>query len=104
MIDEIISCYEQTLSIRETAKRVNCSWNRVVKILSSNGIIINDTHKMILDLYDKGKTLDEIAAQTGHSTKTVQAYLPATRPLYGINPSVNAQRAKRWRENKRCDL
>lgn len=62
MIDEIISCYEQTLSIRETAKRVNCSWNRVVKILSSNGIIINDTHKMILDLYDKGKTLDEIAA------------------------------------------
>lgn len=101
MVKEIISSYEETLSIKETAKRIGCSWYRVVKVLSSNGYIINDTHRMILDLYEKGKNLDEIASQTGHNPKTVQAYLPAVRPLYGINPSINALRAKRWRENKK---
>lgn len=37
---------------------------------------------------------------TGHSTKTVSAYLPATRPYYNVNLSDNAKRIKNWRAKK----
>lgn len=100
MICRIISVFDQTQSIKATAKECGCSWNRVVKILSSSGIVINDTHQIILDLHAKGKAAEEIARQTGYSLKTVQSYLPATRPFYGIDISENAKAIKRCRDRK----
>lgn len=90
IVNEVLKAFDRTQSVKATAKETGCSWNRVVKILSSNGIIINDTHKLILRLKKEGKTVSEIAKETGHSEKTVSAYLPAKRPDYNTNLSVNA--------------
>lgn len=96
----IISVFKRTGSVRATSKATGYSWNRVVKSLSSSGIVINSTHSMILDLYDSGRTPDEIAKQLGLNTKTVQSYLPRIRPVYGEHLSKNAVRIKKCRKRK----
>ncbi len=100
IIEDILNIFDKTQSIRATVKGTRSSWQRVVKVLSSNGVIINDTHELILELYDNGKSPEEIASLLGHNIKTVKAYLPKKRPYYNINPSENARRIKKCRENK----
>lgn len=44
--DELITqTYQGIKSIRGTATKLGISWQRVTKAVSSQGIIINDTHK-----------------------------------------------------------
>lgn len=100
IVDDILDTFNKTRSIKATAKKVGCSWNRVVKILSSNHIIINDTHELIMKMHEQGKTLEEIANQIGYNIKTVQAYIPTVRPYYNVNISENAKRIKHCREKK----
>lgn len=100
IINEILRTFNRTQSIRTTAKEVGCSWQRVVKVLSSNSVIINETHEVILKMHKEGKTKTEIAKETGHSEKTVNAYLPAVRPYYNVSPSDNAIRIKKCRNKK----
>lgn len=97
IVDDVLKFYNETQSIRGTAKGAKCSWPRVVKILASNGVVISDVHELILKMHDDGKTIGEIAKQTGYNPKTIQACLPSVRPIYGVNPSVNAQRIKKCR-------
>lgn len=98
---DIYDAFRSTGSVRETAKEIGCSWNRVVKSLSSSGVVINDTHGMILDMHDKGMSVQEIARQLSLNVKTVQAYLPRMRPAYGENRSKNAEKIKEWRDRKK---
>ena len=98
---EIYDAYQSTGSVRETAKEIGCSWNRVVKSLASSGVIISDTHVMILDMHDAGMSVHDIARQLSLNTKTVQAYLPRTRPVYGENRSKNATRINEWRNRRK---
>lgn len=98
---DIYDTFRSTGSVRETAKEIGCSWNRVVKSLASSGVIISDTHVMILDMHDAGMSVQEIARQLSLNTKTVQAYLPRVRPVYGENKSENAKRIKEWRDRKK---
>lgn len=102
MIDrEILDAFNDAGSVKGAVEKTGYSWNRVVKSLSSSGIIINDTHEIILDLYESGMTPDQIANQVGINIKTVQAYLPRTRPVYGENRSKNATRINEWRNRKK---
>lgn len=98
---DIYDAFRSTGSVRETAKEIGCSWNRVVKSLASSGVIISDTHVMILDMHDAGMSVQEIARQLSLNTKTVQTYLPRVRPVYGENKSENAKRIKEWRDKKK---
>lgn len=98
---DIYDSYRSLGSIKKTAKHVRCSWNRVIKSLSSSGEVINDTHKIILDLYESGMTSEQIAKQVGISAKTVQAYLPRVRPVYGENRSKNAVKINVWRAKQK---
>lgn len=100
IVNDILKAFDKTQSVNATAKEIGCGWQRVLKILSSNGIIVNDIHAKILELHDKGKTAEDIAKQIGYSLKTVQAYIPAKRPYYNVNPSDNAKRIKLCREKK----
>lgn len=79
---DIYDTFRSTGSVRETAKEIGCSWNRVVKSLASSGVVISDTHVMILDMHDAGMSVQEIARQLSLNTKTVQSYLPRVRPVY----------------------
>lgn len=104
IVEKILEIYEETQSVNATLKECKCSWNRVVKILSSNGVIVNDIHLTIMGLHEKGLNAKEISEQTGYNIKTVQAYLPAVRPIYKYHQSENARkiaqiRAKRKMEN-----
>ena len=99
--EKILNAFNKSGSVKETASETGCSWNRVVKSLSSNGVVINDTHRMILDMKEAGMTVQNISRQLGLNTKTVQSYLPRTRPMYGEKRSKNAIKIKEWREKKK---
>lgn len=98
---QILELYEELGSVKAVSERTGCSWNRVVKSLSTSGVVINQTHALILNYYEKGLSPSEIANQMEISVKTVQAYLPRVRPVYGENLSKNALKIKRWR-GKHC--
>lgn len=101
MIDrEILDAFNNAGSVRGAAEKTGYSWNRVVKSLSSSGIVINDTHEIILDLCESGMTPDQISKQLGINIKTVQAYIPRVRPVYGENLSDTAKRIRKCREKK----
>ena len=98
MIDEEIKkLYDELGSVKAVSRQTGYSWNRIVKSLSSNGIVINPTHALILDYHERGLTPLQIANQMEISVKTVQAYLPRVRPVYGEDLSKNALKIKRWR-------
>lgn len=98
---EIYDAYQSTGSVRETAREIGCSWNKVVKSLASSGVVISDTHGMILDMHDAGMGAQEISKQLSLNVKTVQAYLPRVRPTYGENRSKNAEKIRKWRDKKK---
>lgn len=98
---EICERFEQGDSVKSISKNIGCSWNRVVKILSTNGYVVNNTHKQILDLFERGLPTEKIAAQMNLNIKTVQSYLPGVRGcVYGENQSKNAERIKKHRNKK----
>lgn len=98
---EIIRWYNAVGSVNQTADICECSQHRVIKTLSSNGIIINKTHEKILDLHNQGLSAQEIAVLLERNVKTVQAYLPRVRKcIYGECSSRNARNIKRHREKQ----
>lgn len=99
-IKEICRTYDKIGSVKGTAKQLGISWNRIIKVLSSNGYVLNDNHKRILELHSQGKSAQEIANVVKLSTKTVQSYIPAQRPYYKYKQSKNAQRIAQWRASK----
>lgn len=102
MIDEEIKeLYDELGSVKAVSKRTRYSWNRIVKSLSTSGVVINPTHALILQYHEKGLTPLQIANQMEISVKTVQAYLPRVRPIYGEDLSKNALKIKRWRRKHR---
>lgn len=101
--EKIKALYNELGSVSAVSRKTGYSWNRIVKSLSSSGIIINPTHVIILEYHEKGLSPVEIAKQMEISVKTVQAYLPRVRPVYGENLSKNALRIKRWRDRERKD-
>lgn len=99
--DEIEKKYKEHESIKYISRTTGCSWNRVVKILSSKGYILNETHEMILNLRDEGLNAEEISKQLSINIKTVQAYLPYTRGcVYKENLSKNAKAIQRMRQRR----
>ena len=98
IVDNILNEYKKSESIKATAQNTGCSWNRVVKVLSSNGILINNTHRRILELHEEGFPTKEIAKKLGMNEKTIKSYLPRQRPYYGVDMSENAKRIKKCRE------
>ena len=98
--EEILDAYKVLKSVRAVYKQTRYSWNRIVKSLSTSGIVINETHALILKYYKNGMPPSEIAKQVGVNIKTVQSYLPRIRPVYGENRSKNAIQIAEWRIKK----
>lgn len=98
--EEILAAYRETPTINAVRKITGYSWQKIVKTLSSEGIIINDIHALILDLYEKGISPEEISKTVGYTEETIMAYLPRFRPAYNENQSRNALRIKKCRSKK----
>ena len=99
--DYIFQTYKKLGSIKATTIECGVSEHRVRKILTAKGIVLNDNHALILELYNEGKTIEQIAEQVRLSKSVVQSYLPPKRPLYRINQSQNAVRIAKWREKNK---
>lgn len=93
----ILEAWNANGTIKSTAKETGGSWQRVVKELSTAGVIINQTHQDIIDLYNKQVSAEQIAKTLDMSVKTVKSYLPRVRPEYNVNPSKNALAIKKHR-------
>lgn len=98
--EKILSAFEEKQSITGVHKITGYNWQQIAKVLSTYGIVANDTHEIILNLYDRGKNAKEISEITGYAETTVHAYLPRVRPAYNENISENAKRIKKYRQNK----
>lgn len=90
--EEILDSWNRNGTIRSVVKDTGYSWFKIVKSLSSSGIIVNDNHAQILDYHNKGKSVGEISSLLNLNERTVNAYLPRVRPVYGENQSANALR------------
>ena len=99
-IETILNTYKEAQTITETQKITGYSWQKIAKTLSSEGIIVNDSQALILELHEKGMTPEEISKMVGYNEKTIMAYLPRVRPVYNENPSINALRIKKCRSKK----
>ena len=98
-IDEkMLEAYKILKSVKAVHRKTGYSWNRIVKSLSSSGVVINETHALILKYHEEGMSLEDISKQVGVSMKTVQAYIPRVRPVYGENLSSNALKIRKSRE------
>lgn len=100
----IINTYDSLQSVRATSKNTGYSWNKVVKTLSSNGYVLSETHTEIMNKYENGRSVEEIAKEIGINVKTVQAYIPRKRPVYNEDMSDNALKIKKCRERKQENL
>ena len=87
--EKILSAFEEKQSITGVHKITGYNWQQIAKVLSTYGIVANDTHEIILNLYDRGKNAKEISEITGYAETTVHAYLPRVRPAYNENISEN---------------
>ena len=84
---EILSYWDSIKSVRGVAIKLGISWQRVIKSLSSLGIITNNTHAKITQYYKEGKSANEIADIMNMNVNVVKAYLPCNRPQYKVNQS-----------------
>ena len=101
--DTILNVYKEIQTITGTKKKTGYSWQKVAKVLSTEGIIANETQRIILNLYDKGTPVSVIAKTVGCSESTVNSYLPRRRPIYNENLSENAICIKRCRAKKQSN-
>ena len=99
----ILKSYNKYKTVRGVAEETGYSWNKIVKSLSSNGIVINDTHRLILNMWISGKDVDDISNATRLSVKTIKSYLPRVRPVYGEDLSKNAEKIKKFRERRQSE-
>lgn len=104
-IREIIKAYEETGSMKETAKICKVNWQKVRKILITEGLYENDLSKEINNLFTSGWEVSAIASKFGITDKAVNNYLPYAKGVYNIdNMSVNALRIRKHRNKKAQDL
>lgn len=90
--------WEQELSQKEIARRLNISESKVRKILITIGAIETDISRM----YASGMTVDEIAEKIEVSVKAVNNHIPYQKGIYNAEyPSKNALKIRKCREKEK---
>lgn len=97
---KILKAYEESQTLTGIHKITGYNWQRIAKTLSTEGIVINETQALIMELYSHGKSASEISAITGFAMSTVMAYLPRVRPPYLEDRSKNSMRIEKYRRKK----
>lgn len=97
---KILEACKESQTLNGIHKITGYSWQRIAKTLSTEGIVVNETQALIIDLHYRGKSAGEISAITGFAMSTVMAYLPRVRSPYLENRSENAMRIEKYRRRK----
>jgi len=87
--------------LKELAEDYDMTPIKVRKLLVTAGIYETDTSIMINELYDKGKSVNEIHKITGLSLSSISGYLPYRKTVYNLSErSVLAERLRLYRRRK----
>lgn len=96
---KIIRLYQETASVKETAKKLGTYPIKVRRVLITEGLWHSSTSDQIGSLYASGVSVSEIAKQLFISEKNVQSYLPYSKGQYGGDKrSDEAVRSEGYRE------
>lgn len=99
--NEVLSAYNQTKSIKETARKLGHSESTVRKILVSEGVVSTPLSERIKELRAAGMPQKDIAELLKVSESCVSANAPYQRGSYlDKNKSRNAIAIKRCRQKK----
>ena len=99
---EIVKAYESLQSLEEVAHRYNISITKVKKILISEGAFENETSKRIYELYEAGKSVQEIAEILKVGKSCVNMYLPYKKCVYNADvPTENALNIRKSRDKRK---
>ena len=94
----IIEHYAECGSVTKVAKELKVSEERVRRTLITEGLWTSKSAAPIIELFNQGKTVPEIAKKLTISEKTVQSYMPYLRGMYGGEKSDAANRSVGYRE------
>ena len=101
MSGDLINYYRECESIKECARKFQCSEKKVRRLLITTGEYSTPLSNQINDLYSQGLSCMEISEKLGMRAKTVQDYLPYTKGQYlAENPTDNAIRIRACRKRK----
>lgn len=102
-IEKVVSVYEKTGSITETALQMEISTTKVRKILITEGLWSSARSLQIRELADQGKSSSEIAETLEISKTMVQNYLPYEKGLYDEPEKTDtATRSEMYRKRNRA--
>lgn len=73
---DVCTSYEETGSIKKTAKEFGMSEEKTRKILITEGVYTCKQYEDIKKLLDDGKSISDISEQLKMTSKQVRAYLP----------------------------
>ena len=79
----VVDTYKRIGSVKQTAQEVGTTLVRAQRILITEGLWSSQTSDKVVQLYNAGKSVNEIADELFVSVKTVQAYLPYSRSEKG---------------------
>ena len=101
LYDRIIDEYKRCGSVKRTAEIAGTSLVRAQRVLITEGLWSSETSEAVRELFEQGKTAQEIADELFISMKTVQAYLPYTKGFYSAsNRSGDAVKSDSYRKRK----
>lgn len=84
---KVVDTYKRIGSVKQTAQAVGTTLVRAQRILITEGLWSSPTSEKVVQLYNAGKSVNEIAEELFVSVKTVQAYLPYSRSEKGYGGS-----------------
>lgn len=100
-VEEIVKSYKTGIPVKEIAKVGEISYNKVIKLLVTEGVYTSDTYDKIKDLRAEGKSEREISDICGLGKSAMWQYTPYTRGIYNSeNPTENAIKIREWRARK----
>ena len=101
-MNEIISLYLKSESLKEVARVVGISEQKVRKVLLTAGITIDNARTIqIMQMFNSGMSPEEIAVKLKISKRAVNAHLPYIKGEYNIDsPSANALRIRKCRHKE----
>ena len=95
---QLVTLYEQTESVRETARLSGLSPQKVRRVLITAGVWTSPRSDEINRLREAGKTIPEIAAALGLTENAVTGHLPYSKGAYNSDaPTENALAIRRHR-------
>lgn len=104
MFDEIEEVYLRTRSIDETVAATGINEYRVRRTLITLGLWESKRSREVVQLRDRGLSVEEIADRLCLSTKGVESYLPYSRGAYLSNATQNSVNSKNYRERMKIAI